>query len=107
MTFSQQIITLALCAIATIITRFLPFLVFSEDRKTPPIIEYLGNMLPPALFGMLIIYCLRNTEILAGSHGIPELIALIVTVLLHLFKRQTLISIAGGTICYMLLLNLM
>ena len=105
MTVTQQIITVALCVLGTMATRFLPFLVFSGDKPTPKYIQYLGKALPAAIFGMLVVYCLKNVSILAGSHGIPELIAIAVVVLLHLWKRQMLLSIAGGTVCYMLLVQ--
>lgn len=105
MTVSQQLLTILLCALATVITRFLPFLIFSEKRKTPPFIQYLGRALPAAIFGMLVVYCLKNINFIAGSHGIPEAIGIAVTVLLHLWKRQMLLSIAGGTIIYMLLVQ--
>lgn len=105
MTLTQQIITIALCVLATMITRFLPFLVFSSNKPTPKYIRYLGDYLPPAIFGMLIVYCLKNVTLLAGSHGLPELIAILVTIGLHLFKRQMLLSIAAGTVCYMLLVQ--
>lgn len=106
MTISQQIITITLCVVGTITTRFLPFLVFSSKKPTPKYIQYLGNALPSAIFGMLVIYCLKNVNIVAGSHGIPELISILVTVVLHKWKRQMLLSIAGGTVCYMLLVQL-
>lgn len=106
MTLYQQIITIALCVLATTLTRFLPFIIFSENRKTPAFIQYLGKLLPSAIFGMLVVYCLRNVDVLHGSHGIPEAVAILVTVLLHLRKRQMLLSIAGGTATYMLLLHL-
>jgi branched-subunit amino acid transport protein AzlD len=106
MTFTQRIITIGLCVIGTMTTRFLPFIVFSEKRATPAFIQYIGKYLPSAVFGMLVVYCLKDVSILGGTHGIPELIAIIVTVLLHKWKRQMLISIAGGTVCYMLLLHL-
>lgn len=105
MTLPQQIITIILCIAGTMIPRFLPFAVFSENKKTPEFIQYMGNYLPPAVFGMLVVYSLRNVNITAATHGIPELIAIIVTGILHIYKRQMLISIAGGTICYMLLLH--
>lgn len=105
MTLTQQIITIALCVLATMITRFLPFLVFSSNKPTPKYIRYLGDYLPPAIFGMLIVYCLKNITLFAGSHGLPELIAILVTIGLHLFKRQMLLSIAAGTVCYMLLVQ--
>ena len=105
MTVTQQIITVALCVLGTMATRFLPFLVFSGDKPTPKYIQYLSKALPAAIFGMLVVYCLKNVSILAGSHGIPELIAIVVVVFLHLWKRQMLLSIAGGTVCYMLLVQ--
>lgn len=105
MTISQQIITIGLCILGTMTTRFLPFLVFNEKRTIPPVVQYLGKLLPAAVFGLLVVYCLRNVSILQGSHGLPELIAIVVTAGLHLWKRQMLLSIAGGTICYMLLLH--
>jgi branched-subunit amino acid transport protein AzlD len=107
MTLTEQIITIGLCILGTMMTRFLPFLVFSENRTTPAFIQYIGKFLPSAVFGMLVIYCLKNVSFLSGTHGIPELIAILVTVVLHKWKRQMLLSIAGGTVCYMLLLHLL
>ena len=95
-----------MCVLGTVLTRFLPFLVFSGKRPTPRYIRCLGKELPGAVFAMLVVYCLRNVSIIGGTHGLPELIAISVTVGLHLWKRQMLISIAGGTICYMLLVQL-
>lgn len=105
MTVTQKIITVAICAFGTMATRFLPFLVFSSEKPTPKYIQYLGKALPAAIFGMLIVYCLKNVSIFTGDHGLPELIAIIAVVLLHLWKRQMLLSIAGGTVCYMLLVQ--
>ena len=103
----QFILTIAVCAAATMLTRFLPFLVFgSRGGKVPEVVEYLGHVLPAAIFGMLIVYCLKSVTPFAGSHGIPEAIALAVTVELHKWKHQTLVSIAGGTTCYVLLVQL-
>lgn len=106
MTLTQEVITIALCVLGTMITRFLPFLVFSDRKPTPKYVQYLGQALPSAIFGMLVIYCLKNVSVLSKSHGIPELIAIAVTILLHLWKNQMLLSIAGGTVCYMLLVQL-
>lgn len=105
MTIPQQIITIALCVMGTMSTRFLPFLVFSAKKPTPRYIQYLGKALPSAIFGMLVIYCLKNVSFLTGTHGLPELIAVAATVGLHLWKRQMLLSIAGGTVCYMILIQ--
>ena len=105
MTFIQQIITIAMVVLGTMITRFLPFIIFPADKPTPKYIQYLGKVLPSAVFGLLIIYCLKNVSIFTGSRGIPESISIVFVVLLHLWKRQILISIAGGTILYMLLVQ--
>lgn len=106
MTLSQQIITVAMCVAGTMLTRFIPFLVFRSDRPTPQYIQYLGRVLPLAVFAMLVVYCLRNVDVMHGTHGLPELIAIVVTVALHLWRKQMLISIAGGTIVYMLLVQM-
>ncbi|MBD5514450.1 MAG: branched-chain amino acid transporter permease [Lachnospiraceae bacterium] len=105
MTFTQQIITIGMVVLGTVMTRFVPFLVFPAGKPTPKYIQYLGKVLPAAVFGLLVIYCLKNVSLFAGSHGIPELIGIAVVVGLHLWKRQMLISIAGGTVCYMLLVQ--
>lgn len=105
MTLFQQIVTIALCVAGTMLTRFLPFLVFSPQKPTPKYIQYLGKALPCAIFGMLVVYCLKNVSFVSGSRGLPELIAIAVTVALHQWKEQMLISIAGGTACYMLLVQ--
>ncbi len=105
MTLSQQVITLACVVFATVLTRFLPFLVFPKNRPIPKFLQYLGKVLPSAVFGLLVIYCLKNVSLLSGSHGIPELIAILVVVALHLWKKQMLLSIAGGTVVYMLLVQ--
>jgi branched-subunit amino acid transport protein AzlD len=107
MTTVQMGITIAVCTAATMLTRFLPFLIFSsKDQDPPEVVRYLGRVLPAAIFGMLIVYCLRNVTPLSGSHGIPEAIAIAVTVALHKWKHQTLVSIAGGTVCYVLLVQM-
>ena len=105
MTLMQQVLTIAICALGTMLTRFLPFFVFREGKKTPPLVSYLGAALPSAIFAMLVVYSLRSVDVLAGSHGLPEAIAILITVGLHLWKRQMLLSIAGGTLCYMLLVQ--
>ena len=105
MTVTQQIITIGVCVIGTMLTRYLPFILFSSDRTTPKYIEYLGKVLPAAIFGMLVIYCLKDVSFVSGSHGIPELIAIGVTAGPHFRFHQMLLSIAGGTLCYMLLVQ--
>ena len=107
MTTPQFILTIAVCTAATMLTRFLPFLIFSSKEQQPPeIVRYLGRVLPAAIFGLLIVYCLKGFRLSAGSHGIPEAIAIAVTIALHQWKHQTLVSIAGGTLCYVLLVQL-
>lgn len=106
MTLTQEIITISLCVAGTMLTRFLPFIIFSGNKPAPKFIQYLGKALPSAIFGMLVVYCLKNVEILSGTHGIPELIAILITVALHLWKKKMLLSVAGGTVIYMLLLQL-
>ena len=105
MTLSQQIITIAMCVLGTMLTRFLPFAVFSSKRPTPPYIQYLGKVLPGAIFSMLVVYCLKNVSFFARSHGIPEIAASAVVVGLHVWKRNTLLSIAAGTVLYMFLIQ--
>lgn len=106
MTLTEQIITIAICVFGTMLTRFLPFLVFSSKKPTPEYVQYLGKALPCAVFGMLVIYCLKNVSFLSAPYGIPELIAIAITAGLHLWKKKMLLSIAGGTITYMLLVQL-
>ena len=107
MTIFQAVITIAMCVLGTVIPRFTPFLVFSSGKKTPKYIEYLGDVLPSAIFGMLVVYCLRSVNIMTGCHGIPELIACAVVVLLHLWKGNMFVSMLGGTAVYMALVQTM
>ena len=99
----QSLIIIAVIAVVTALLRFLPFLVFSKG--TPKPILYLGKVLPYALMAMLLVYCLRNVEIMASPHGLPELIAVVLVVVLHKWKHNSLISILSGTVAYMLLLH--
>lgn len=106
MTISQQMITIAMVILGTVLTRFLPFLLFPAGKETPKYIRYLGRVLPSAVFGLLVIYCLKNVNIVTGSHGIPELLSIGAVVALHLWKRQMLLPIAGGTVMYMILVQM-
>ena len=99
-------LTVAVIALVTALTRFLPFLIFRGERKTPPIIEKLGRTLPFAIMGMLVVYCLRGVTLTSISGFLPELIACAVVSALYLWRRNTLISIVAGTVCYMLLVQL-
>ena len=106
MTTAQQFLTIAMVILGTLATRFLPFLLFPSGKPTPKCIEYLGKVLPAAMFGLLVVYCLRNVSPFTGSCGLPELIALSSVAALHIWKRNMLLSIAAGTACYMLLVQL-
>jgi len=105
-TVSQEMITIAMVVLGTMITRFLPFIVFPAGRPAPKYVQYLGRVLAPAVFGLLVVYCLKGVNLFEGGHGIPEAVGILVTAGLHLWKRQILLSIAGGTIVYMLLVQL-
>ncbi len=105
MSFTEQVITIAMCVLGTMTTRFLPFLIFTEGRKTPDYVRYLGNALPAAIFGMLVVYCLRGVSISTGTHGIPELLGIFLTTVIHLWKRQMILSMVAGTLGYMVLVQ--
>ena len=105
MTDHERIIIIAVVAIATAMTRFLPFLVFGEKRNTPPALSYLGRVLPPAIFAMLVVYSLKSAGPLVWPFGLAELIGVAVVVLLHLAFRRMLVSVGIGTLAYILLVN--
>jgi len=102
----EVLITVAMMVLGTMITRFLPFLCFPEKKKVPKYITYLGKTLPYAVMGFLVIYCLKGVSIVNKPYGMPELSALIFIFAIHLWKRNTFLSIFGGTIIYMLLSRL-
>ncbi len=97
-------VVIALVA-ATLLTRFLPFLLFPSGRETPKYLEYLGKTLPYATIGLLVVYCLKDVEVPGPAHGLPEMIAVIVIVILHWWKENSLLSIGAGTIFYMILVQ--
>jgi len=100
--------TLLAVIIATVITaalRFAPFLIFGRGRKTSPVLEYMGKVLPFAIMGMLVVYCLKDISFINAPFGVPEAIGCAVVAGLHIWKRNTLLSIGAGTVCYMLLLQ--
>lgn len=105
-TVLQLCITIAVIALATLLSRALPFLLFPTGRETPPAVRYLGAVLPFAVIGMLVVYCFKNISPFSGSHGLPELIASAFVILVHKWRHSLLLSIAGGTILYMLLVQL-
>ncbi len=106
MTQTQQILTIISVILGTMTTRFLPFLIFRSESRIPQVIKYLGKVLPAAVFGFLVIYCLKSVNISEISSIVPQLLAVIMVAALHIWRRQMLLSIAGGTIFYMLLVQL-
>lgn len=99
---------LSMVVVAALITaglRFAPFLIFGKGRQTPPIITYLGKVLPCAIMGMLVVYCLKDISLRSAPFGIPELLGCLLVALLHVWKRNTLLSIGIGTVCYMLMVQ--
>ena len=99
-------LTIAVIALVTAALRFLPFLIFGENRNTPPLIAHLAQVLPFAIMGMLVVYCLKDISFTAAPFGIHEAIGVATVALLHIWKRNTLLSIGAGTLCYMLLVQL-
>ena len=105
MTLTQQILTIAMVVLGTAVTRFLPFLIFPAGRPTPKYIRYLGRVLPPAVMGLLVVYCLRNIQFSAPPHGAAEILSVAAVALLHCWRGNVLLSIAGGTALYMVLVQ--
>lgn len=101
----HSLLMVLVVALVTAATRFLPFLLFSGKRKTPRLLVHLGNVLPCAIMGMLVVYCLKGVSLTAFPFGIPELLGCATVTLLHIWKRNTLLSIGAGTVCYMLLVQ--
>ena len=101
----SSLIMIAAISIATFATRAASFLVFPKGKEVPPKVVFIGRVLPPAIIGMLVVYCLRSTSILTYPYGIPELIAGLTVVILHLWKRNIFLSIGAGTILYMVLVQ--
>ena len=107
MTTTKLILIIAVCAVCTMLTRAIPFLVFRDAGKVPKIVLYLGKVLPPAVIATLVIYALRNTEVLTGAHGVPELIGVLCAGVLHWVWRNSFVSIGAATVLYMILLRIM
>ena len=105
LTSSQMLLLVAMVALGSAITRFLPFVLFPDDKPTPPYVLYLGTVLPYAVIGLLVVYCFKGVSLSAAPYGLPEAVAVGAIFLLHLWKKNTLLSIAGGTAVYMLLLQ--
>ena len=105
MTILQSALFFSIVAVTTVLTRALPFLLFPSSKQTPKYIIYLGNVIPFAMIGMLVVYCLKNISLVAFPFGLPEIIAIVVIAVLHLWKGNTLLSIGAGTVTYMVLVQ--
>lgn len=105
LTFGASALIILVISVVTFVLRAAPFLLFSKSGQIPKVIVYLGNVLPPAVMGMLIVYCLKNVNMMNDPYGIPELIAVTVVMGLHLWRKNNLLSIIGGTAVYMFLVQ--
>ena len=101
----RSLLIIIVVSIVTFATRVIPFLLFPKGKEIPPLIKYLGAVLPPAVIGMLVIYCLKSVNLFSYPHGAPELIAGLAVVVLHVWKRNNLLSIGVGTVLYMFLIQ--
>ena len=106
LTTSQSLLIIIAVAITTFLTRVIPFILFPDNKETPPYITYLGKVLPYSAIGMLVIYCFKEVSITTAPFGFPELMATGMIIILHKWKHNTLISIGGGTILYMILVQI-
>lgn len=106
LTYIQTLVIIAAVALGAMLTRFLPFLVFPQSKTPPKIVVQIGNMLPAAVMGLLVVYCLKDVSVFSGSHGIPELISIAVILVMHKWKNNVLLSIGSGTVLYMILVQL-
>ena len=105
MNSQNALIMIFVIALVTAALRFFPFLIFDNDRPVPEFINYLSRVLPYSIMAMLVVYCLKNVSVVKAPFGIPELISVLLVAVLHVWKRNTLVSIIGGTACYMLLIQ--
>jgi branched-subunit amino acid transport protein AzlD len=101
----QIIVTILAVTLGAMVTRFTPFLLFPEHKKPPEIVTYLGRVLPPAMMGLLVTFCLRNVSLQSSPHGLPELLGILVIVAVHRWRGNVLLSIGAGTLVYMLLVQ--
>lgn len=105
MSAERTLAVILVAAVCTFATRVAPFLLFNGKKPIPPIVRYLGEALPPAVIALLVVYCVKNVNWLAAPHGAPELPCIAVTALLHVWKRNNLLSIGVGTVLYMFLVQ--
>ena len=102
----HSVLLVVVISFVTMLLRFLPLWIFGNGKQTPQLIQYLGKVLPYAIMGMLVVFCLKGVSLISAPFGLPELIACAVVVGLHVWRRNTAISIVGGTVIYMLLVQL-
>lgn len=107
LTPSQSLLVIVTIAITTFITRVIPFILFPDNKETPKFIKYLGQVLPYSVIGMLVIYCIKDVSLTDTPFGLPELSSILAIALLHKWKKSTLLSIAGGTILYMAIVQVL
>lgn len=105
MTLIERMITIGMVVLGTMMTRFIPFIIFPSGRPTPSYVQYLGKVLPSAALGLLVVYSIKDINFLSGNHGVPELISIVLVALLHIWKRNIFLSIASGTLVYMFLIQ--
>lgn len=96
---------IAVAAVVTLFIRAIPFVMFGGKREVPTTVTYLRKVLPPAIMVILVVYCVKGINLMVGNHGIPELLSIAVVAGLHIWKRNTLLSIAVGTVLYMILVQ--
>ena len=101
----EIVIIIGLIMVGTMITRFLPFIIFPENKETPKLVKYLGNVLTPAMMGLLVVYCLRSVTILSVGSLVPNVVSIAAIVILHKWKNNVLLSIGVGTVIYLVLVQ--
>lgn len=106
MNTQEQIITIVLMGLSVMLTRFIPFILFPTEKHTPRFVLFLGKYLPSAVFGMLVVYCLKDIKFADSTNGLPELIGIAITSMIHFWRKNMMLSIAGGTIAYMIMVQL-
>lgn len=106
MNWYNSLLIIIIVAVCTLMTRALPFMIFGGKREVPKVIRYLGNVLPPAIMAVLVVYCMKNVNFKSINNFVPELIASVVVIVLHIWKKNTLLSIGLGTACYMVLVQI-
>lgn len=106
MTRMEALLIVLVVAACTLITRLIPFVLFGGKRQVPEKVHYLGRILPPAIMATLVVYCLKGADVFSPDHGLPEFLSVLLTALLHIWKRNVLLSIAAGTVFYMVLVQM-